>query len=166
MLFNYCLLPILFILHDFEEMIFIPLWKNTKKYQKYCQKYNFFGNVTNGSAFSVGVLEEFLILLMISLICEKYGNSELYFGFCVAYTYHFVIHIKMCLQIKGYVPGIYTSILQIPLMLAIIHHFWKSELSLLLYTLIAMFLVYSNLHFMHKVMPIIQNFFSKKFDTD
>ena len=32
-LFNVWMLPILFILHDFEEMIFMPLWKK-RHYQK------------------------------------------------------------------------------------------------------------------------------------
>ena len=32
-LFNVWMLPILFILHDFEEIIFMPLWK-TRHHQK------------------------------------------------------------------------------------------------------------------------------------
>ena len=32
-LFNVWMLPILFILHDFEEIIFMPLWK-TRYHQK------------------------------------------------------------------------------------------------------------------------------------
>ena len=79
LIFTYYLLPTLFILHDFEEIIFVPLWKNSKKYKKQNQKYTFFGKVSNGSAFSVGVLEEFVILLIISLICKITDNNELYF---------------------------------------------------------------------------------------
>ena len=33
LIFTYYLLPTLFILHDFEEIIFVPLWKNSKKYK-------------------------------------------------------------------------------------------------------------------------------------
>ena len=33
-LFNVWMLPILFILHDFEEIIFMPLWK-TRHHQKF-----------------------------------------------------------------------------------------------------------------------------------
>lgn len=163
LIFTYYLLPTLFILHDFEEMIFVPLWKNSKKYKKQNQKYTFFGKVSNGSAFSVGVLEEFVILLIISLICKITDNNELYFGFCVAYTYHLFIHIKMCIQFKGYVPGIYTAVIQIPLMLMTIHHYWENNMSLIGYTLIAMILLYINLHFLHKIMPAIQNFFESRY---
>lgn len=31
-LFHYWSLPILFLLHDFEEMIFMPLWKKRAKF--------------------------------------------------------------------------------------------------------------------------------------
>ena len=50
-LFNVWMLPILFILHDFEEMIFMPLWKK-RHYQKLLTfKKPFLGSVTQGSAF-------------------------------------------------------------------------------------------------------------------
>ena len=56
-LFNVWMLPILFILHDFEEMIFMPLWK-TRHHQKLeTFKKPFFGSVTQGSAFAVELLE-------------------------------------------------------------------------------------------------------------
>ena len=59
-LFNVWMLPILFILHDFEEIIFMPLWK-TRHHQKLeTFKKPFFGSVTQGSAFAVGVFEEFM----------------------------------------------------------------------------------------------------------
>ena len=49
-LFNVWMLPILFILHDFEEIIFMPLWK-TRHHQKLeTFKKPFFGSVTQGSA--------------------------------------------------------------------------------------------------------------------
>ena len=65
-LFNVWMLPILFILHDFEEMIFMPLWKKRHHQKLMTFKKPFFGSVTQGSAFAVGVLEEFVILLLIS----------------------------------------------------------------------------------------------------
>ena len=80
-LFNVWMLPILFILHDFEEMIFMPLWK-TRHHQKLeTFKKPFFGSVTQGSAFAVGVLEEFIILMFISGFCQITHNTLL-FIFC------------------------------------------------------------------------------------
>ena len=122
-LFNVWMLPILFILHDFEEMIVMPLWK-IRHHQKLATfKKQFFGSVTQGSAFAVGVLEEFIILLFISGFCQLTHNSLLYLSFVVAYTSHFIIHYIMCLQFRGYVPGVVTVTLELPMVLMIIFHY-------------------------------------------
>ena len=48
-LFNVWMLPILFILHDFEEMIFMPLWKKRHRHKLVTFKKPFFGSVTLSS---------------------------------------------------------------------------------------------------------------------
>ena len=158
-LFNVWMLPILFILHDFEEMIVMPLWK-IRHHQKLATfKKQFFGSVTQGSAFAVGVLEEFIILLFISAFCQLTHNSLLYLSFVIAYTSHFIIHYIMCLQFRGYVPGVVTVTLELPMVLMIIFHYWPSEgslLSVIAYLFVAMALAYTNLKVMHQIMPKIQ----------
>ena len=158
-LFNVWMLPILFILHDFEEMIFMPLWKK-RHYQKLLTfKKPYFGSDTQGSAFAVGVLEEFVILLFVSGLCQMTHNTVLYFSFVIAYTSHFMIHYIMCLQFRGYVPGVVTVTLELPIVLMIIFHYWPSEVSLLSvisYLFVATALAYTNLKVMHQIMPKIQ----------
>ena len=158
-LFNVWMLPILFILHDFEEMIFMPLWKKRHHQKLLTFKKPFFGSVTQGSAFAVGVLEEFIILVFISGFCQITHNSLLYLSFVIAYTAHFIIHYIMCLQFRGYVPGVVTVTLELPMVLMIISHYWPSEISLLsvtAYLFVAMALTYTNLKVMHQIMPKIQ----------
>ena len=158
-LFNVWMLPILFILHDFEEMIFMPLWKKRHHQKLLTFKKQFFGYVTQGSAFAVGVLEEFIILVFISGFCQITDNSLLYLSFVIAYTAHFIIHYIMCLQFRGYVPGVVTVTLELPMVLMIISHYWPSEVSLLsvtAYLFVAMALAYTNLKVMHQIMPKIQ----------
>ena len=163
-LFNVWMLPILFILHDFEEMIVMPLWK-IRHHQKLATfKIPFFSSVTQGSAFAVGVLEEFIILLLISGFCQLTHNSLLYLSFVVAYTSHFIIHYIMCLQFRGYVPGVVTVTLELPMVLMIIFHYWPSDVSLLsvvVYLLLAMVIAFSNLKIMHLIMPKIQTHLEK-----
>ena len=158
-LFNVWMLPILFILHDFEEIIFMTLWK-TRHHQKLeTFKKPFFGSVTQGSAFAVGVFEEFIILVFISGFCQITHNSLLYLSFVIAYTAHFIIHYIMCLQFRGYVPGVVTVSLELPIVLMIIFHYWPSEgslLSVIAYLFVAMALAYTNLKVMHQIMPKIQ----------
>ena len=163
-LFNVWMLPILFILHDFEEMIFMPLWK-TRHHQKLeTFKKPFFGSVTQGSAFAVGVLEEFIILMFISGFCQITDNSLLYLSFVIAYTAHFIIHYIMCLQFRGYVPGVVTVTLELPMVLMIISHYWSSDvplLSVFVYLLLAMIIAFTNLKIMHLIMPKIQTHLEK-----
>ena len=158
-LFNVWMLPILFILHDFEEMIFMPLWKKRYHQKLLTFKKPFFGSVTQGSAFAVGVLEEFVILLFVSGLCQMTHNTVLYFSFVIAYTSHFMIHYIMCLQFRGYVPGVVTVTLELPIVLMIIFHYWPSEVSLLSvisYLFVAMSLAYTNLKVMQKKKKKIQ----------
>jgi len=163
-LFNVWMLPILFILHDFEEMIVMPLWK-IRHHQKLATfKKPFFGSVIQGSAFAVGVLEEFIILVCISGFCQITHNNLLYLSFVVAYTSHFIIHYIMCLQFRGYVPGVVTVTLELPMVLMIIFHYWPSDVSLLsvvVYLLLAMVIAFSNLKIMHLIMPKIQTHLEK-----
>lgn len=163
-LFNVWMLPILFILHDFEEMIIMPLWK-IRHHQKLATfRKPFFGSVTKSSAFAVGVLEEFVILLFISGFCQLTHNNLLYLSFVIAYTAHFIIHYIMCLQFRGYVPGVVTVTLELPMVLMIISHYWLYDVSLLsvvVYLLLAMIIVFTNLKIMHLIMPKIQTHLEK-----
>ena len=163
-LFNVWMLPILFILHDFEEMIFMPLWK-TRHHQKLeTFKKPFFGSVTQGSAFAVGVLEEFIILVFISGFCQITHNTLLYLSFVIAYTSHFIIHYIMCMRFSGYVPGVVTVTLELPMVLMIISHYWSSDvplLSVFVYLLLAMIIAFTNLKIMHLIMPKIQTHLEK-----
>lgn len=137
----------------------MPLWK-TRYHQKLeTFKKPFFGSVTQGSAFAVGVFEEFIILVFISGLCQMTRNTVLYLAFVIAYTSHFMIHYIMCLQFRGYVPGVVTVTLELPIVLMIIFHYWPSEVSLLsviAYLFVAMALAYTNLKVMHQIMPKIQ----------
>ena len=55
-LLGYWAPPILFILHDFEEMVFLPLWKRRSKFRALPNQADYFGETRDGSAFTVGVL--------------------------------------------------------------------------------------------------------------
>ena len=158
-LFNVWMLPILFILHEFEEMIFVPLWKKRHHQKLMTFKKPFFGSVTQGSAFAVGVLEEFIILLFISGLCQMTHNTLLYLSFVIAYTSHFMLHYIMCLRFKGYVPEVVTASLELPVVLMLVFRYWLSDISLLpviVYLFIAMAIAYTNLKVMHQIMPKIQ----------
>ena len=70
----------------------------------------------------------------------------------------------MCLQFRGYVPGVVTVTLEWPMVLMIISHYWTSDISLLsvvVYLLLAMVIAFTNLKIMHLIMPKIQTHLEK-----
>lgn len=158
---SFWVLPILFILHDFEEMICVPLWK--KRHSQILDNMSnpFFGKVTNGQAFSVGVLEEMLILIIISIYCNLSNDYNVYLSFVIIYTLHFAMHYRMCFSIKSYVPGVVSASIQLPFLIWLIMSYWSlsqiSILKLLLYLIPSFLIAFINLFLMHKIMPIIQN---------
>lgn len=91
----------LFLLHDFEEIICVPLWKIRHREMLGAMSKPFFGSVTNGHVLSVGILEEMFILLIASIICSLNDNYTLYLAFVIVYALHFIMHYKMCLSVKN-----------------------------------------------------------------
>ena len=158
-LFNYWILPLIFIFHDLEEIIMVPIWKKRNSTFISKLKHPFFGNTNNGSAFSICVLEEFIILIIISLFCFLNKNIYLYLSFLIGYGLHSFMHFKMCFQFKGYVPGIITILLELPLIIYLVIHYaklCKNSFILLTYICISIIIIYMNLYIMHRLMHNIE----------
>ena len=160
MLLDYWMLPILFILHDFEEMIMMPIWKRRHNQPLRKMKKPFFGAVTNGQAFSVGVLEELIILIGVSLVSSVLHSDRLYLAFMVTYTLHFLMHYRMCFEFRGYVPGVISATLELPVMIGVIMTYWQRSQSTFGefwgYVTVAFLIQFVNLRVMHTLMPKIQ----------
>ncbi|MGT2907311.1 HXXEE domain-containing protein [Streptococcus dentiloxodontae] len=155
-LFDYWMLPILFILHDFEEIIMVSDWKKRQRTRSFSK--NYFGQTSHTAAFSIAVLEEFIILLFLSGISQLSHLSLLYLAVCLAYTSHFLMHYVMCWRFKGYVPGVLSAALQLPVMYLIISHYWQSSWETLFYFLPVFLLTYLNLIMLHKMMAKFEQY--------
>ena len=117
--------PVIFMLHDFEEIIMINAWKQKRK--KYIESLKtghvpFDFNASTAS-FSIAVAEEFLIISIITLVSSLINNYIIWYGFFIAFTLHLFIHLFQFIFFKKYVPSIITSIIFIP-----ISCFWKDSL--------------------------------------
>jgi len=113
------LLPIIFILHDFEEIIFFKPWvhKNgtyIEEQYPFLTKlvYNF--EKLSVAAFSVAVFEEFILLSLVTIIAVLSGYYNLWLALFMAFSIHIIIHIIQWVIIKRYTPAIVTSILVLP----------------------------------------------------
>lgn len=109
------LLPILFMIHDFEEIIMVTAWRKRNVKKLASLKRQPFGTGQSTAALSCGVLEEFLLLSVLSFVSIYYNSFIVFFGIFFAYTIHLFFHIVLSVFFKGYVPGILTAVIQIPL---------------------------------------------------
>lgn len=152
------LLPLLFILHDMEEIIFAAQWKKKEpSLKKYIFK-NFipFGTISSAEACAIGVSEELLILTMVSFISVLSGKYGVWFGLTVAVTLHLLlIHIIIgTMEYHRYVPGLVTAILTLfPFSYVIVMAekiLQYSIMEMLIYSLIGIVIAVVNLKILHK----------------
>lgn len=114
------LLPIIFMIHDFEEIIFMKPWieKNradlARRFPAISQKILPHYDSLTSSAFSLIVAEEFILISVVALITMLYQTYGLWFAVLMGFSIHLVVHIAQWLVFGRYVPVIVTSLLALP----------------------------------------------------
>ena len=116
MYFIVWMLPVILMLHDFEEIIMAEGW--AKKY----------GEVTNipftkdkpfaltyinrcyTPTFASGVCMVFTSFTIVSLFSVIFNSYLIWFAFFIGLAFHFVVHVAMCLRFHHYVPGVVTAV--------------------------------------------------------
>ena len=123
----YFLFPALFMLHELEEIIWMPAF--VKKLSAQFPGNRFLAYYTP-FAFNSIVLEQFLILLLSLFLSYWYSNYTIYATIVIAYIYHVFGHLIQTIVLRKYVPGLFTGILTS--WFSII--FLKNEISIDLYS--------------------------------
>lgn len=152
--------PILFIVHDMEEIIGFGLWlkRNIKlldeKYPKISNKYKPYS--TEGMA--AAVMEELVICLVICIITRFTECYGLWLGSFIAYTLHLIIHMGQSIVIKKYIPAVITSIICLPIsvwFIAIsISALSYSIVQVLIFSLMGIVLIAGNLKVAHGIIHL------------
>ena len=117
-------LPILFIIHDMEEIIGFNSFfqKNPWIFDKYPIITAPYKNFKT-ECFALAVYEEFIPFFGLSLLAYFFSNKILYalwMGLFLALAGHFVIHIAQSIIIRRYIPSLITSIICLPVSIVII----------------------------------------------
>ncbi len=114
-------LPLVFMIHDFEEIIMFRLWLDKNhaelkqrfpKFERFLSQRQVFDLST--SAFAVAVFHEFILIATITVISLINNFYHLWFGAFAVYTLHLFVHIVQWLIYRKYVPVIITSLLTLP----------------------------------------------------
>ena len=123
--------PVLFILHDMEEIIWLPgfMEKNRediiKRYPIAKKLLSVYKEGMNSEAFALAVYEELILLVAVCALAE-FSDAEwamgIWYGGLVGFTVHLVIHILQSLVIRRYIPSLITSILMLPPSIMLLMH--------------------------------------------
>ena len=104
----YFLFPSLFMLHELEEIVWMPSF--VKKISVQFPD-NLILSYYTPFAFNAIALEQFLILLLSLFISYWFNNYTIYATIVIAYIYHVFGHLIQTVVIRKYVPGLLTGIL-------------------------------------------------------
>lgn len=111
------LFPIVFMIHEFEEIIFMRWWVKKNK-EQILNKYPKLGkqvlgqfDVVSTEAFSLIVAEEFLIVSFIVVFSAFTNNYDLYVGLILAFSIHLLTHLIQFIALRSYTPAIITTLL-------------------------------------------------------
>lgn len=110
------MLPILFIVHDMEEIMGFGIWKKKnekmlkEKYPRIAKVYMEYS--TEGM--TAAVMEEMLLCLLVCVSARITGFYGIWLGIFIAYTLHLLIHMGQSVVVRKYIPALATSILCLP----------------------------------------------------
>ena len=109
-------LPIVFMLHDFEEIIMFKPWMNANRAalekRLPAPAVNILashGNIST-SAYALAVAEEFIVLSALTLLAVEFELYVFWAGMMLGFFIHLLIHVGQFLVYRKYVPVILTSL--------------------------------------------------------
>jgi len=114
-------LPVAFVVHDTEEILTQKKWMKShkdgllKKFPKMSDKIEQLSSLGT-VGFSIAALEElvFLLLCTCNALVEGPFCVEIWAALFMAFSFHLLIHIAQAIAVKGYVPGLISSIVILP----------------------------------------------------
>ncbi|MFT8703171.1 MAG: HXXEE domain-containing protein [Oenococcus oeni] len=110
----YFIFPLIFMLHELEEIAFMPGWVAKVKANKNNWLTEMIPEIS-AKNFTLMVLEEYILLLIITLLCWWTKNLDFYFAVILAYNLHILFHIGQAIIFKGYIPGLFLGIVSLGL---------------------------------------------------
>ena len=159
---------VLFMIHEFEEIIFIKKFIEKNKVVKDMKNELFLkkkANYPSTETISLMIAEEFIILSTLLFIASEFSMYEIILSLFIVYIVHLLPHIYDALRYRKFSPGSRTSFIIFPLGILII---WNIILNkkihlviLILCVIIIGFLMILNLLFLHKISKKIDKYLWK-----
>ena len=162
------LLPIVFMIHDFEEIVFFKDWIDKNKgylEERFPRLSKLFirrvGSLST-PAFALAVAEEFVLLSAITLASALWACYELWLAAFMGFFVHLLIHLVQWVILRRYIPALFTTLLILPYCIYTLYIIGVNNIftipEIALWTIVGFGLVAVNLIFAHKLAEL----FNKK----
>ena len=116
-------------------------------------------NTFSPSGFAVAVLEEYLVVIIITGASLYFANYLVWLGAFIAFSLHLLIHLIQSILIRKYISARASSLVLLPPSILIIKQVIDqtnySLLSLLIWTLLGLIFMVVNLAFAHQLMRLV-----------
>lgn len=152
----------LFMIHEFDEIIFTRPWIEQNQADKCYQKELFIArkeSYPSAESLAFMIAEEFVLAVLLLLVSIVTQSFELALATGFAHTLHLFGHIAQVLKFKRWVPGGLTAVLTFPILLVILAVYLSqnsvSWVLLILLSILVMLALLGNLLFLHKQAPTI-----------
>lgn len=112
------LLPIVFMLHEFEELVFLKPWLERNKtwiggkFPRFEKALAGTANLSP-SAFALIVAEEFILVSLATVAALVFHIYYPWLAVLLAFSLHAAVHLAQGLALRRYVPVIATSVLSL-----------------------------------------------------
>lgn len=115
------LLPIMFMLHEYEEVVMFKQWifQNRENLKRHFPKVEAFITERglfdySTSTFAVGTAHEFILLSVVSFFAVWQGTYQWWFAVLMGHSIHLFIHLAQWIIYRKYIPVIVTTLLTLP----------------------------------------------------
>ncbi len=153
------LFPLLFLVHELEELFGFEKWfhKNKDKFSGRPREIlDYVSTYFSKKAMLFAITEQLVLSVIVCFISLKYDFFNLWLGAFIAYTVHLIVHVGQSLAISSYIPAVFTSVLEIPVCLFIVYKvytmFFYSLMNIICYSLLSLIIIGLNLLLLHRVM--------------
>lgn len=151
-------LPVAFILHDAEEVAVQHRWMLAHR-ESLASRFPKLRPVTehlsrlSTTAFAIAATEEFVVLVVATcyVLVDGIFATQIWSALFLAFSLHLFVHLGQAILLRGYVPGIATSLLLLPYSAYGLWSIWltTSAIEFLLLALCGIVFVAANLRFAH-----------------
>lgn len=155
------LFPVIFMIHEFEEIIFFKPWirKNAdclhEKLPKPAKRFLSHLETLSVPAFTFAVAEEFVLLSVITIVSVMVDCCLLWLGVFMGFFIHLLIHLAQWVILRRYIPAIVTTFLSLIYcgfsLTYILQKRMFQTTEILLWSVIGFTIIAINLLFAHKL---------------